>query len=50
MPPHLPEGLTDFVEGVMPILRKRGRLRERYEGRTLRENLGLPFPVHPRTG
>lgn len=47
MPPHLPNGLTDFVEQVLPELRRRGRFRHEYEGATLRENLGLPFPVHP---
>ena len=46
MPPHLPDGLTDFVEQVLPELRRRGRFRHHYEGTTLRENLGLPFPVH----
>jgi len=44
MPPYLPGGLTDFIEGVLPELRRRGRFREDYEGTTLRENLGLPFP------
>jgi FMN-dependent oxidoreductase (nitrilotriacetate monooxygenase family) len=48
MPPHLPQGLTGFVEQVIPLLRRRGRFRTTYEGRTLRENLGLPFPTHPR--
>ena len=43
---HVPEGLTDFVELVVPILQRRGLLRTEYEGRTLRENLGLPRPVN----
>ncbi|MBP6903360.1 MAG: LLM class flavin-dependent oxidoreductase [Burkholderiaceae bacterium] len=37
-----PGGLNDFVEWVVPELQRRGRLRQRYEHRTLRQNLGLP--------
>ena len=44
-PTHLPHGIDDFVELVLPELRKRGRFREEYEGRTFRENLGLPVPA-----
>ncbi|XXZ21335.1 hypothetical protein WME92_44670 [Sorangium sp. So ce307] len=44
MPPHLPGGLTDFITLVLPELRRRGIFRTEYEGRTLRENLGLPRP------
>ncbi|HEY0291986.1 MAG TPA: LLM class flavin-dependent oxidoreductase [Hansschlegelia sp.] len=47
MPPHLPGGLDDFVELVVPELRRRSLFRSEYEGRTLRENLGLPYPRHP---
>lgn len=47
MAPHLPGGLEDFIEQVLPVLRKRGLFRKEYEGTTLRENLGLPFPEHP---
>ncbi|MDQ0474342.1 LLM class flavin-dependent oxidoreductase [Labrys wisconsinensis] len=43
-PTHLPHGIDDFVALVLPELRKRGRFREDYEGRTFRENLGLPVP------
>jgi hypothetical protein len=39
-----PEGLNDFVEKVIPELQRRGLFRVEYEGRTLRENLGLPRP------
>ncbi|MDY0872065.1 LLM class flavin-dependent oxidoreductase [Dongia rigui] len=46
MPPTVPGGLTDFIELVLPELRRRGLFRSEYEGRTLRENLGLPFPRH----
>ncbi|XAH25310.1 LLM class flavin-dependent oxidoreductase [Xylophilus sp. GW821-FHT01B05] len=44
MPDTLPHGLQDFVDGVVPILRRRGIFRSAYEGRTLREHLGLPRP------
>jgi len=44
MPPILPTGLTDFVDQVVPILQRRGLFRQEYEGRTLRENLGLARP------
>ena len=46
LPPWLPAGLTDFVDLVIPELQRRGLFRTAYEGRTLRENLGLPFPVN----
>jgi alkanesulfonate monooxygenase len=42
--PYLPAGLDDFVDRVVPELQKRGIFRQQYEGRTLRENLGLPRP------
>ena len=41
-PTHLPAGIDDFVELVVPELQRRGRFRTEYEGATLRENLGLP--------
>jgi alkanesulfonate monooxygenase SsuD/methylene tetrahydromethanopterin reductase-like flavin-dependent oxidoreductase (luciferase family) len=44
MPPFLPGGLDDFVEMVIPELRRRGLFRSEYEGKTLRENLGLKRP------
>ncbi|WP_449394360.1 hypothetical protein [Devosia riboflavina] len=46
MPPILPTGLTDFVDQVVPILQRRGLFRTEYEGRTLRENLGLARPAN----
>lgn len=46
LPPWLPAGLTDFVDLVIPELQRRGLFRTGYEGRTLRENLGLPYPVN----
>ena len=42
--PYLPEGLDDFVDKVVPELQRRGIFRNEYEGKTLRENLGLPRP------
>jgi N-acetyl-S-(2-succino)cysteine monooxygenase len=47
MPPHLPVGLRDFVDLVLPELRRRGLFRSEYEGTTLRQNLGLRTPRHP---
>lgn len=47
--PHLtPHGIDEVVDKVVPILQDRGAYRTGYEGRTLRENLGLP-PVRPVT-
>jgi hypothetical protein len=42
--PHLPEGLDDLVDKVVPELQRRGLFRREYQGKTLRENLGLPRP------
>ena len=44
--PYLPGGLDDFVDQVVPELQRREVFRTDYEGRTLRENLGLPRPVN----
>jgi alkanesulfonate monooxygenase len=46
MPPHLPDGLDAFAERVIPELQRRGLFRTEYEGRTLRENLGLSRPAN----
>jgi FMN-dependent oxidoreductase (nitrilotriacetate monooxygenase family) len=44
-PPYMPAGAEDFVDLVIPELQRRGLFRTQYEGRTLRENLGLaPVP------
>jgi N-acetyl-S-(2-succino)cysteine monooxygenase len=43
-PTHLPGGCEDFVELITPELQRRGLFRTEYEGRTLRENLGLKRP------
>ena len=42
--PYVPGGLDDFVNKVVPELQRRGIFRREYEGKTLRENLGLPRP------
>ena len=42
--PYLPGGLDDFVDRVVPVIQDRGLFRKEYEGKTLRENLGLPRP------
>ncbi len=44
MLPYVPEGLEDFVDKVIPELQRRGLFRREYEGKSLRENLGLPRP------
>lgn len=43
-PAILPTGLEDFCRLVIPELQNRGLFRTGYEGRTLRENLGLARP------
>src|SRR6267154_1194979 len=45
MPAWLPGSLTDFVDMVIPELQRRGLFRTEYEAMTVRENLGLPWPV-----
>jgi alkanesulfonate monooxygenase SsuD/methylene tetrahydromethanopterin reductase-like flavin-dependent oxidoreductase (luciferase family) len=42
--PWVPGGLDDFVDRVVPELQHRHLFRRDYEGKTLRENLGLPRP------
>jgi FMN-dependent oxidoreductase (nitrilotriacetate monooxygenase family) len=42
-PPDLPGSGRDFVDLVIPELQRRGLFRHEYEGRTLRDNLGLPW-------
>ena len=44
--PYLPAGLDDFVDRVVPELQRRGIFRREYEGKTLRENLGVPRPAN----
>lgn len=44
MPPVFPGSLVDFNELVIPELQRRGLFRTKYEGTTLRANLGLTRP------
>lgn len=39
----LHEGIEGFAKGVVPELQRRGLFRTEYQGRTLRDNLGLPY-------
>jgi alkanesulfonate monooxygenase len=52
MPPYIPGSHDDFCELVVPELQRRGLFRTEYEGKTLRENLGLPRPesIYARAG
>lgn len=47
MPPTLPDGLDDFIELVLPELRRRGLFRQDYEATTLRGHLGSRPPAAP---
>lgn len=42
--PYLPGPAADFVEQVVPLLRRRGLVAPEYAGQTLREHLGLARP------
>src|SRR3954467_7493460 len=42
--PYLPGSLDEFCDQLVPELQRRGLYRKEYEGKTLRENLGLPRP------
>jgi hypothetical protein len=44
MPPLLPSGLEEFVDQVVPELRRRGLFRHEYTGTTLRDHYGLSRP------
>ncbi len=45
--PVLPRCLTMFTTLVIPELQRRGLFRTQYQGRTLRERMGLPTPENP---
>lgn len=45
-PAIMPRSLVDIVEKLVPELQRRGLFRRDYEGRTLRENMGLKRPPH----
>jgi len=44
MPAWFPDELDVFVDEVVPVLQRRGLFRTEYEGTTLRDHLGLPYP------
>jgi len=44
MPPVLPAMLDVFSAEVIPLLQRRGLFRTAYQGETLREHYGLPWP------
>jgi FMN-dependent oxidoreductase (nitrilotriacetate monooxygenase family) len=44
MPAQTDCDFAAFLEGVVPELQRRGLFRTSYEGRVLREHLGLPIP------
>lgn len=44
--PHLPGGLADVANHVVPELQRRGLFRRDYAGRTLRDHLGLARPAN----
>ncbi|MGL3104475.1 LLM class flavin-dependent oxidoreductase [Bradyrhizobium sp. BR 1432] len=46
IPAMAPGELKDFVDLVVPELRRRGKFRSEYSGQTLRENLGLRRPIN----
>jgi len=46
LPLTFPRGLADIVDLLIPELQRRGLFRKEYEGKTLRENLGLPLPAN----
>lgn len=45
MPPVFPGMLDAFIDGVIPILQRRGIFRTEYSGTTLREHYGLDRPA-----
>lgn len=48
MPDVYADGLDALVDQVVPILQQRGLFRTGYEGRTLRDHLGVPPQYGPR--
>lgn len=45
--PQTSAAFAGFVEAVVPELRRRGFMAKTAAGATLRERLGLPYPLHP---
>jgi FMN-dependent oxidoreductase (nitrilotriacetate monooxygenase family) len=46
----LQQDITDFADGVVPELQRRGLFHREYPGKTLRENLGLPYIANRHAG
>ena len=42
----MPGDLAAIADLLVPELQRRGLFRREYEGKTLRENLGLPYPAN----
>ncbi|WP_249120732.1 LLM class flavin-dependent oxidoreductase [Plastoroseomonas hellenica] len=47
LPPFFPAPVEEVFELLIPELQRRGLFHTEYEGKTLRENLGLARPAHP---
>ena len=47
MPPLYPRDLQRFIDLIMPEMQRRGLYRSHYQGRTLREHLGIKRPAWP---
>ena len=45
IPPIFPTGVEQIVRHLIPELQRRGLFRTAYEGKTLRQKLGLPIPA-----
>lgn len=43
-PPRAPDDIAEFVEKVVPVLQDRGVYPREYEGATIRDRYGLPYP------
>lgn len=44
-PPRAPDDIEEFVDQVVPILQDRGVYPTEYEGKTIRDRYGLPYPA-----
>jgi FMN-dependent oxidoreductase (nitrilotriacetate monooxygenase family) len=43
-PPRAPDDIEEFVDKVVPILQDRGVYPTQFEGKTIRDRYGLPYP------
>ena len=50
IPPIFPTGVEQIVRHLIPELQRRGLFRTAYEGKTLRQKLGLPTPMSRHCG